>query len=60
MDYSNRNYRTTNYSINRKRKIIDAMVNDLHEQYFDMIEQALAHSDLQEAKTILKYIMEKL
>ena len=42
--------------MNRKRQIIDAMVNDLHEQYFDMIEQALAHSDQQQARDVIDYI----
>jgi len=42
--------------MNRKRQIIDAMVNDLHEQYFDMIEQALAYSDMRQAREVIEYI----
>lgn len=52
MNYAPKPY----YTFNRKRQIIDAMVNDLHEQYFDMIEQAVDHSDLRQAKEVIDYI----
>ena len=46
-------YRVT---MNRKRQIIDSMVNDLHEQYFDMIEQALKYGDMRQAREVIDYI----
>lgn len=52
MNYAPKPY----YTMNRKRQIIDAMVNDLHEQYFDMIEQALEYSDQQQAREVIDYI----
>lgn len=61
-DYSPRYYKTTSYravSLNRKRHVIDSMIADLHDQYFDMIERALEHSGLRQAKEVIKYIMEK-
>ena len=54
MNYAPRPYYRV--SMNRKRQIIDAMVNDLHEQYFDMIEQAVEYSDLRQAKEVIDYI----
>jgi hypothetical protein len=49
-------YRNQVYSLSRKRQIIDAMVDDLHEQYFDMIEQAVELSDLAQAREVIDYI----
>ena len=54
MNYAPRPYYRV--SMNRKRQIIDAMVNDLHEQYFDMIDQAVALSDLRDARELIEYI----
>ena len=52
MNYAPRPYYRV--TMNRKRQIIDAMVNDLHEQYFDMIEQALEHSVQQQAREVIE------
>lgn len=54
MNYAPRPYYRV--SMNRKRQIIDAMVNDLHEQYFDMIEQALKYGDMRQAREVIDYI----
>jgi len=53
-DYSPRYYKSV--SLSRKRQIVDAMLEDLHEQYFAMIEQALEYSDMQQARDIIKYV----
>ena len=45
--------------LNRKRQIIDAMMEDLHEQFFNYVEEALAYSDMRESKEIIAYIMAK-
>ena len=34
-------------------------VGELHEMQMDMLEEALAASDMQESKDVIKYIMEK-
>ena len=34
-------------------------VGELHEMQMDMLEEALAASDMQESKYVIKYIMEK-
>ncbi len=41
MDYSNQYYKSAKYSLNRKRQIIDAIVNNLHNTQMDMIEDAV-------------------
>lgn len=53
-DYSPRFYKSS--SLNRKRHIVDAMLEDLHEQYFSMIERALEHSDMQQARDVIEYV----
>jgi len=53
-DYGPRYYKSV--SLNRKRHIVDAMLEELHEQYFDMIERALAHSDMQQACDVIEYV----
>jgi hypothetical protein len=53
-DYSPRYYKSV--SLNRKRQIVDAMLEDLHEQYFAMIERALEHSDMQQARDVIEYV----
>ena len=53
-DYSQRYYKSM--SMSRKRQIIDNIVEELHDQYFDMIEQALAHSDMQHAKDVIMHV----
>jgi len=53
-DYSDRYYRSV--SMNRKRQVIDAVLEDLQEQYFSMIEQALAQSNMQQSQEVIDYI----
>ena len=53
-DYSPRFYKRV--SLNRKRHVVDAMLEDLHNQYFDMIERALEHSDMRQARDVIKYV----
>jgi len=53
-DYSPRYYKSV--SLNRKRHVVDAMLEELHDQYFDMIERALAHSDMRQARDIIEYV----
>jgi hypothetical protein len=59
-DYSQGNYKPFYKNFNRKRQVIDAMVNDLHNMQMDMIEQALVKSDLHEANEVINYIKGKL
>jgi hypothetical protein len=35
------------------------MMNDLHSQMLDFIDQAVEASDMADAKTVLRHIMEK-
>jgi hypothetical protein len=60
--YNNQIHGTYTYrvgSINRKRQIIDAMMNDLHGQQLDFIDAAVDTSDLADAKMVIDYIMQK-
>ncbi len=41
MDYSNQYYRSAKYSLNRKRQVIDHVLNDLHDMQMQMIEDAV-------------------
>jgi hypothetical protein len=43
-------------SMNRKRQIIDATLDELHTLQLDMIDQAVEYSDLQEAKELIDWI----
>lgn len=45
--------------MNRKRQIINHMLAELYEMHEQMIEEALAHSNCQDAKTVIQYIMQK-
>lgn len=59
MDYSNQYYRSAKYSLNRKRQIIDAMCNDLHNIQMEMIECAVAikeEQDFPEANEVINRI----
>lgn len=58
-DYSPRYYQYNGQSLNRKRHIVDAMLAELHEQYFDMIERALEHSDMRDAREVIKYVQSR-
>jgi hypothetical protein len=42
MDYSNQYYRINKISLNRKRQIIDHMVDDLHLMQMQMIEDVVS------------------
>ena len=53
-DYSARYYQSV--SMNRKRQIIDAVLENLQQQYFDMVEQALAQSNMQQSQEVIDYI----
>jgi hypothetical protein len=46
-------YRVT---MNRKRQIIDAQLDELHTIQLDMIDQAVELSDLSQARDIIEYI----
>lgn len=46
-------YRVT---MNRKRQIIDAQLNELHTIQLDMIDQAVELSDLRDAQELIEYI----
>ena len=52
MNYAPKPY----YTMNRKRQIIDAMVDELHTIQLDMIDQAVEYSDLAKANEIIDYI----
>jgi hypothetical protein len=52
MNYAPRPY----YSVNRKRQIIDSMVDELHQIQLDMIDQAVEYSNLDQAKEVIDYI----
>jgi len=43
-------------SMNRKRQIIDATLDELHNMQLAMIDQAVEYSDLQEAKELIDWI----
>ena len=43
-------------SMNRKRQIIDAQLNELHQMQLDMIDQAVDYSDLAQARELIEYI----
>jgi len=45
--------------MNRKRQVIDAMLEELYAQHEQMIEQALAQSNMQQARDVIKWIQEK-
>jgi hypothetical protein len=43
-------------SMNRKRQIIDATLDELHEMQLAMIDAAVDCSDLQEAREVIDWI----
>lgn len=55
-DYSSNYYRSVNYTMSRKRQIINAMLEDLHDQHAEMIESAMAYSDMEEARRVIDYV----
>jgi hypothetical protein len=46
--------------MNRKRQILDHLINDLYDQYWEMIELAVESSDMQESKDVIDYIKSKV
>lgn len=60
--YNNQIHGTYTYrigSINRKRQIIDAMMDSLHTQQLEYIDAAVETSDLSDAKELISWIMQK-
>jgi len=43
-------------SLNRKRQVINQMLNELHEAQLAMIDQAVEYSDLHQAQEVINYI----
>ena len=59
MNYSNQYYRSAKYSLNRKRQIIDAVCDELHEMQMHIIECAVAikeEQDFPEANLVINRI----
>ena len=54
MNYAPRPY--YRISMNRKRQIIDATLDELHTIQLDMIDQAVEYSDLSQARELIEYI----
>jgi hypothetical protein len=54
MNYAPRPYYRV--SMNRKRQIIDQQLDELHTIQLDMIDQAVALSDLRDARELIEYI----
>jgi hypothetical protein len=46
--------------MNRKRQILDHLINDLYDQYWEMIELAVESSDMEESKEVIDYIKSKV
>jgi glutathionylspermidine synthase len=57
-DYENQYYNIIKMTIN-KRVTIDNTLNKLHEMQLDMIDQAVEYSDLQQAREVIKNIIDK-
>ena len=43
----------------RKRQTLDRIIDDLHTQQLDMIDEAVDRSDLSQAKELISWIMNK-
>ena len=59
MDYSNQYYRINKISLNRKRQIIDHIVDDLHVMQMQMIEDAVFIKENQgfpEANEVINHV----
>lgn len=52
MNYAPKPY----YTFNRKRQIIDAQLDELHQMQLDMIDAAVDYSDLRDARELIEYI----
>jgi hypothetical protein len=46
--------------MNRKRQILDHLINDLYDQYWEMIELAVESSNMEESKEVIDYIKSKV
>jgi glutathionylspermidine synthase len=57
-DYENQYYNIIKMTIN-KRVTIDNTLNKLHEMQLAMIDQAVEYSDLQQAREVIKNIIDK-
>ena len=55
-DYGHRYYKTQTF--NRKRQIIEEVLEQMHELQLQMIDEAVNRSDMQQAKAVIKSIME--
>lgn len=44
---------------NRKRQIIDNVLNHMHEIQMQMIEDALSQSDMRQTKELIQHFLEK-
>jgi hypothetical protein len=54
MNYAPRPYYRV--SMNRKRQIIDAQLDELHTIQLDMIDEAVKYSDMTQAREVIDYI----
>jgi hypothetical protein len=54
MDYTPKPYYKV--SMSRKRQIIDAQLDELHNMQLDMIDAAVEQSDLRDSKELIEYI----
>jgi hypothetical protein len=52
MNYAPKQY----YTMNRKRQIIDAQLDELHNMQLDMIDAAVEYSELNEAKEVIEWV----
>lgn len=61
MDKPNYSIRWTQpYTLgNLKRQAIDSLLNELHSQSLDMIDEAVERSDLRQAKELIEHIRNK-
>lgn len=57
-DYRQHYYNVVKMTIN-KRVVIDETLDRLHEMQLDMIDEAVALSDLQQARDVINLIMKK-
>ena len=59
MDYSNQFYKSSSYSLNRKRQIINETLAELHAMQMAMIEEAVAakeYAGFPEANEVIDHI----
>jgi hypothetical protein len=54
MNYAPRPYYRV--SMNRKRQIIDAQLDELHTIQLDMIDEAVKYNDMTQAREVIDYI----